>query len=464
MSMQVIGTLRDFRRSRLNILAPHIGHLYTMVLADIFKRWQLLQGKTAYLCTGTDEHGMKIQRAAERAEVPPKEFCDENSAKFQSLAEAASIDHDFFIRTTDEDHKAAVGQFWLQMKHTVPEELGIYKGTHEGWYCVSDECFYPEELVQASIEPQTGKKIMISTETENQVEWVKEETWFFPLTKYKQRLLDFYDANPDWITPPSRLQEVRKWVENNLEDLSVTRPVSRLTWGIRDPEDHSQTIYVWVDALINYLTKAGYGSEWHTPKEGTGIWPADMHIVGKDIIRFHAVYWPALLMSLNMPLPKKILCHPHWTMSGRKMSKSIGNVVDPVLAIERWGIDPLRYFFVRSGRSGTYAKDMEYSNQLLQAVYAKELQANIGNLYQRIARPKNRKWSTFEACGWYSEGKLQLTTDGEGDLATLHRNLLRLPQSVKEAMDSLNTAEAIDQLFTILKEVSCAEYKRCNAH
>ena len=164
MSMQVIGTLRDFRRSRLNILAPHIGHLYTMVLADIFKRWQLLQGKTAYLCTGTDEHGMKIQRAAERAEVPPKEFCDENSAKFQSLAEAASIDHDFFIRTTDEDHKAAVGQFWLQMKHTVPEELGIYKGTHEGWYCVSDECFYPEELVQASIEPQTGKKIMISTE------------------------------------------------------------------------------------------------------------------------------------------------------------------------------------------------------------------------------------------------------------------------------------------------------------
>lgn len=424
-----------------------------MVVADVFKRWQQLKGVEAYLCTGTDEHGMKIQRAAEKAEVPAKQLCDENSAKFRDLAQAASIDHDFFIRTTDEDHKAAVGQFWLRLKHTVPEDFGIYKGKHQGWYCVSDECFYPEDVVQASIEPQTGKKIMISSETQNQVEWMEEETWFFPLTEYKQRLLDFYDANPDWITPRSRLHEVRNWVENNLEDLSVTRPVSRLTWGIRDPEDHTQTIYVWVDALINYMTKAGYGSKWHTSKEDTGIWPADMHVVGKDIIRFHAIYWPAFLMALDMPLPKKILCHPHWTMSGRKMSKSIGNVVDPILAIERWGIDPLRYFLVRNGRSGTYAKDMEYSNQLMEAVYAKELQANIGNLFQRIARPKKAKWSTYEACRAYRDGKFELVTASEDDLAPLHKALSTTPPAVQTAMDELNTAEAIDVIFTLLKEV-----------
>lgn len=425
-----------------------------MVLADIFKRWQQLKGNEAYLCTGTDEHGMKIQRAAEKAEVSAKELCDENSAKFRDLAQAAAIDHDFFIRTTDTDHKEAVGQFWLRLKHTVPQNLGIYKGKHEGWYCVSDECFYPEDLVAPSIEPQTGKKIMISTETENQVEWMSEETWFFPLTKYKQRLLDFYAANPDWIMPRTKLQEVRNWVENNLEDLSVTRPVSRLTWGIRDPEDHTQTIYVWVDALINYLTKAGYGSAWHTPKEDTGIWPADMHVVGKDIIRFHAVYWPALLMALDMPLPKRILCHPHWTMSGRKMSKSIGNVVDPMLALERWGIDSLRYFLVRSGRSGTYDKDMAYSNQLMEVVYAKELQANIGNLFQRIARPKTGKWSTYEATRAYREGKFQLSTEDEERLAPLHESMTLVSSAVRDAMDGLNTAEAIDQIFNLLKEVS----------
>lgn len=429
-----------------------------MVLADVFKRWQRLKGNEAYLCTGTDEHGMKIQRAAERAEVPAKELCDENSGKFRALAQAANIDHDFFIRTTDQDHKDAVGQFWLQLKHTVPENLGIYKGVHEGWYCVSDECFYPEDLVQASIEPQTGKKIMISTETENQVEWVKEETWFFPLKKYKQRLLDFYEANPDWITPRSRLEEVRYWVENNLEDLSVTRPVSRLTWGIRDPEDHTQTIYVWVDALINYLTKAGYGSAWHTPKEDMGIWPADMQIVGKDIIRFHAIYWPALLMALDIPLPKKILCHPHWTMSGRKMSKSIGNVVDPNLAIERWGIDPLRYFLVRNGRSGTYGKDMEFSNQLIEAIYAKELQANVGNLFQRIARPKNGKWSTLVATRAHKNGDFELVPKEYVEGLKLHEAILAVPRAVSEAMDNLNTAEAIDHIYTLLRDVSYSSH------
>lgn len=423
-----------------------------MIVADVFKRWQQLQGKQAYLCTGTDEHGMKIQQAAAKQEIPVKEFCDENSQKFRDLAAAVDLSHDFFIRTTDEEHKHAVSEFWLQLKNAAPDQLGIYKGSHEGWYCVSDECFYPDELVQPSIVAQTGRKIMVSVETDNEVEWVKEQSWFFPLKKYKQRLLDFYDANPDWITPQAKMNEVRYWVENHLEDLSITRPASRLNWGIRDPDDPSQTIYVWVDALINYLTKAGYSKDWHMPQDDTGIWPADLHVVGKDIIRFHAVYWPALLMALNMPLPRKILCHNHWTMSGRKMSKSIGNVVNPFFAIQRWEVDPLRYFLMRNGQ---FHKDMSYSNQLIAPIYAKELQANIGNLFQRVARPRRANYSVTEAVVAYKEGKCRASGASGCDFAALESSLRNTPDLVKEAMDNMDTGTAVRHIYELLREVSC---------
>ncbi|KAL7893779.1 tRNA synthetases class I (M) domain-containing protein [Trichoderma sp. TUCIM 5745] len=438
--------------------APHIGHLYSMVLADVIKRWQQIKGKEAFLCTGTDEHGMKIQRAALKHGMEPKEFCDGNSNKFRELVAAANISNDFFIRTTDQEHKDAVAQFWLHLKHSTPESLGLYKGSHEGWYCVSDECFYPEDLVRPSIAPQTGKKIMVSTETDNEVEWIKEETWFFPLTKYKDALLKLYDENPGWIKPAHRMAEAREWIENHLEDLSVTRPASRLNWGVSDPEDKNQTIYVWVDALINYITKAGYGSKWHTAKDDMGIWPANLQVIGKDILRFHTIYWPALLMALGLPVSKGYLCHNHWTMSNRKMSKSLGNVVNPFFAIQRWGIDPLRYFLMRNA---TLHKDMSYSNQLIGTIYMKELQANIGNLFYRIAKPKSSvRWSTLEAVAAFRNGSLNAwaekhgTNDSEADYFSLESHLSESPEAFCKEMDDYDTSAAIRVVFELLRETN----------
>ncbi|KKP01386.1 hypothetical protein THAR02_06501 [Trichoderma harzianum] len=438
--------------------APHIGHLYTMVVTDVIKRWQQIKGKEAYLCTGTDEHGMKIQRAATKNGMEPKEFCDVNSNKFRELVAAANISNDFFIRTTDQDHKDVVAQVWLHLKHATPESLGLYKGSHEGWYCVSDECFYPEDLVRPSIAPQTGKKIMVSTETDNEVEWIKEETWFFPLTKYKDALLKIYDENPGWIKPAHRMAEARDWIENHLEDLSVTRPASRLNWGVADPEDKSQTIYVWVDALINYLTKAGYGSKWHSAKEDMGLWPANLQVIGKDILRFHTIYWPALLLALGLPVSQGFLCHNHWTMSNRKMSKSLGNVVNPIFAIQRWGIDPLRYFLMRNA---SLHKDMSYSNQLIGTVYVKELQANIGNLFYRIAKPKaSVRWSTLEAVTAYRNGDLDVWAGNHGAnnadamYFSLEGHLAEKPVAFAKEMDDYDTSAAIREIFELLRETN----------
>lgn len=450
-------------------IAPHVGHLYSMVLADVLKRWQQINNRQAVLCTGTDEHGIKIQKAAARDDMLPKEFCDLNSYKFRRLAKEAGVDHDFFLRTTDDQHKEAVRRFWLQLKHSLPEDRGLYKGTHKGWYCVDDECFYPADMVQPSMVPQTGKKIMVNTETENEVEWVEEETWFFPLTKYRDDLLAFYDANPDWIAPAHKMKEVRHWVENHLEDLSVTRPASRLAWGIPDPEDEGQTIYVWVDALINYITNAGYGTRWHTAKEAMGLWPADLQVIGKDILRFHGIYWPALLMAMGLPLPKKILCHSHWTMSNRKMSKSLGNVVDPFFAMHRWGTDPLRYFLMRGSN---LSKDMSYSNQLIGPVYTKELQANLGNLFYRVARPKvTSKWSTLEAVAAYRDGALDellncKDKDGVGQhYFSLEPSLAKTTTAFGDEMDKCNTGGALREVFELLREVrsrrAMAEWRPC---
>jgi methionyl-tRNA synthetase len=425
-----------------------------MVLADVLKRWQELNGKKTFLCTGTDEHGMKIQRAAAKEGLPPKEFCDNNSQKFKELASLANISHDFFIRTTDEEHKRVVEQFWLHLKNTPPESLGLYKGTHEGWYCVSDECFYAEDEVQTTVVPQTGNKIMASIESGNEVEWIKEDTWFFPLSKYKDQLLRFYDENPDWIEPRHRMNEVRNWVENHLEDLSISRPASRLSWGIPDPEDSSNTIYVWVDALINYLTKAGFGTKWQLDSADKGIWPADVQVIGKDIIRFHAVYWPAMLMAIGLPLPKKLLCHNHWTMSNRKMSKSLGNVVNPFFAVERFQLDPIRYFLMRNG---SFMKDMSYSNDIIMTVYEKELQALIGNTLSRLSRVRSRKWSTLGALEWAQKGFDIAQIEAHPQAAeylSLEEALEKTPKLFGESMDDMNLSRAIREVAQLLSEVS----------
>ncbi|KAG5945117.1 hypothetical protein E4U59_006326 [Claviceps monticola] len=434
--------------------APHIGHFYTMVLGDVFKRWQQMRGEEAFLLTGTDEHGLKVQRAAEKQGLDVKEFCDANSNKFRDLAAAGGILNDAFMRTTDPQHKKAVSEVWLQLKNALPKHLGLYKGTHKGWYAVSDECFYPEGMVRTNIVPQTGKKIMVSVETGSEVEWVEEETWFFPLTKYKHRLLEFYDKNPRWITPSHRLNEVRQWVEDNLQDISITRPASRLSWGIPVPEDDSQTIYVWVDALVNYITQAGYGTEWHSQSEPMGIWPADLQIVGKDILRFHAIYWPALLMALELPPPKHLLCHNHWTMSNQKMSKSVGNVVNPFFALQRWDVDTLRYYLMRNAG---LSKDMSYANQQIAVVYMKELQANMGNLLHRITRSKfKNKWSLVEVMEDLRDGKIRAMAKRYANTkyTSLDEHLKRCPIEYRRKLNYYHTSGALHELFNLLIETN----------
>lgn len=360
--------------------APHIGHMYTMILADVLKRWHKLKGRQSLLLTGTDEHGMKVQQAAENHDTPSKEWCDIQADKFKQLAAKTNLANDFFIRTTDEDHKEAVRHFWFLLK----EKGLIYESKHEGWYCVSDETFYPESMLDRKIDPLTGDVSLASVESGNSVEWTEEKNYHFRMSALKDQLLEFYQQNPDFIVPRPRMREVVHWVQNNLEDLSISRPSSRLSWGIRVPGDDTQTIYVWVDALINYLTKAGFPN-WTPARESDGGWPADVHVIGKDIVRFHGVYWPALLLAVGISPPKKLLSHAHWTMNGRKMSKSLGNVVNPYYAIERWGVDTMRLFMVLDGG---IENDANYDNEIIVQRYKKVLAGTFGNLLSRITRSK----------------------------------------------------------------------------
>ncbi|KAL7625678.1 methionyl-tRNA synthetase [Parahypoxylon ruwenzoriense] len=412
-----------------------------MLIADALKRWQVLKGRQAILSTGTDEHGMKVQRAAELQDVQPKALCDTNAETFKDLARKANISNDYFIRTTDPEHRDAVEYFWARLR----EGGYIYETTHEGWYCIGDETFYPDTMVEKRISPLTGKVFMASIETGNAVEWTEEKNYHFRLTAFRERLLQFYADNPGWVVPRSRLAEVVDWVENNLEDLSISRPVSRLSWGIPVPDDLTQTIYVWVDALINYITVAGYPM-WPPGSEHAQGWPADVHVVGKDIVRFHSVYWPALLMALDLPLPKRVLSHGHWLMSRQKMSKSVGNVVNPFFAIDRWGVDTMRYYLIYQG---SIANDSDYNNEFIVDRYKKGLQGGLGNLLNRITRPRN--WSVRKAviamCG----------KQGPSLLERVNIQTLRLESSAEVVdghMQDLNPSAALREIMEFVFETN----------
>lgn len=414
--------------------------MYSMVLADVFKRWQTLLGNRAFFCTGTDEHGMKVQQAAALAEVPPKQFCDDNAEKFEELAQLSRIDYDRFIRTTDRDHVQAVEHFWFLLR----ERGLIYETKHEGWYSVSDECFYPESQLVKHQDRFTGAVYMASAETKNKVEWVEEKNYCFRMTALKDRLLDFYKNNPGWIEPAYRMNEVVQWVENHLSDLSISRPVQRLSWGIRVPDDPSQTIYVWIDALINYLTAAGFPT-WAPGQWQSGGWPADVHVVGKDILRFHCVYWPALLMALDLPLPKKVLVHSHWTLNKTKMSKSLGNVVNPLYAINRWGVDTVRFYLLFEGG---IADDADYSNKTLVVKYKKYLQWGFGNLLGRLTRPE--VWNVRDIVeNSFVEGaheRHRLSQSLQDAAAGLENILMSLAPGVARHMEQHNPVAAIRQI------------------
>ncbi|KAI5918916.1 methionyl-tRNA synthetase [Camillea tinctor] len=415
--------------------SPHVGHLYSMLVADVIKRWEVLKGKRVYLSTGTDEHGMKVQQAAELQDMHPKLLCDTNSETFRDLAKKANITNDYFIRTTDPEHRDAVRYFWARLR----DSGYIYESKHEGWYCVSDETFYPESMVAKDVSPVDGKVIMVSMETGNTVEWLEERNYHFRLTAFRDRLLQFYHDNPNWVVPRNRFVEVIDWVQNHLEDLSISRPASRLSWGIPVPDDPSQTIYVWVDALVNYLTTAGY-PVWRPGSEHTQGWPADVHVVGKDIVRFHCVYWPALLMAVDLPLPRQVLSHGHWLMSKKKMSKSRGNVVNPFFALSRWGVDILRYFLMHGS---AITDDADYNNELIIEKY-KKLQGGLGNLLNRVTRPKD--WSVREAVKFMTQKHPSPLLP---IVETYKNEVEQAMKIVFENMDTLNPNVALREIMEI---------------
>ena len=297
---------------------PHIGHAYTSTACDVIARFMRLGGRQVFFLSGTDEHGQKVEQSAEKKGLEPQAFVDEVSKSFQDLLRILNISNDKFIRTTSEQHKQSVQHFWT----TLVEKGYIYKGTYSGWYSVRDECFYNESELIDGIAP-TGA----------QVEWVpKEESYFFRLGAFEEKLLAYYDANPDFVAPKSRRNEVLSFVKGGLKDLSISR--ASFKWGVPVPGDEEHHVmYVWIDALANYISALGYPADRNGDFET--FWPAALHIVGKDILRFHAVYWPAFLMAADLPLPKRIFAHGWWTREGEKISKSLGNVIDPIQLVEK---------------------------------------------------------------------------------------------------------------------------------
>ncbi len=346
---------------------PHMGHAYSSIIADFFARFKKIDGFKVNFLTGTDEHGLKIQRAAEVKGIDPLKFCDEISLTFKDLSKTLNLTNTDFIRTTESRHKKSVQNLWKVLE----KNNEIYLSKYSGWYSVSDEAFYSDD----EIEEINGKKI--SSSSKSSVEWVDEESYFFRLSKWEKPLLDLYKDNPYFISPPSRKNEIVSFVKSGLKDLSISR--KSFSWGIPVPNNKDHVIYVWLDALTNYLSALNYPD---TNNElYKNFWPASMHLIGKDIIRFHAVYWPAFLMAAKLPLPKQIYGHG-WILSGdEKMSKSKGNILDPLEIIDKYGLDPLRYYLIKEV---SFGNDGNISQDRLEDCINSDLANNFGNLCQRV--------------------------------------------------------------------------------
>ena len=344
---------------------PHIGHAYEAIAADVIARFQRALGRDVRFQTGTDEHGLKMAQAARAEGVKPRAFADKMSRLFLEMCDVLNVSYDRFIRTSEPDHHRASQAIWQAM-----EERGdLYLDRYEGWYSVRDEAYYDDgELTTA----EGGTKL---SPQGTPVEWTVEESWFFRLSKYQQPLLDLYATKPEFIQPESRRNEVVRFVEGGLKDLSISR--TSFDWGVRVPGSDNHVMYVWLDALTNYITGLGYPDETELWKR---YWPADVHLIGKDVVRFHAVYWPAFLMSAGIELPKTVYGHGFLLSRGEKMSKSVGNVIDPFSLAETFGVDALRYFLMREV---TFGQDGSYSAEAIVNRVNAELANSFGNLAQR---------------------------------------------------------------------------------
>ena len=346
---------------------PHMGHAYSSIVADFFARFKKIQGFDVFFLTGTDEHGQKIQRSAESANMDPQSFCDQISKTFFNLSKTLNLSNNDFIRTTENRHKKSVINLW----NILEKKNEIYLSKYSGWYSVSDEAFYSDDEIEEFNDSKVSKS------SGSQVEWVEEESYFFKLSKWQKPLLNFYNENPNFILPESRKNEVISFVKSGLKDLSVSR--KSFSWGIQVPTNKDHVIYVWLDALTNYISALNYPNT--NDNLYKNFWPASLHLIGKDILRFHAIYWPAFLLAADIPPPKRVYGHG-WILSNeQKMSKSKGNILDPLEIIHKYGVDSLRYYLIKEV---SFGNDGNISEEKLENCINSDLANNFGNLCQRV--------------------------------------------------------------------------------
>ena len=399
---------------------PHIGHAYTTLACDVLARFQRCDGHEVKFLTGTDEHGQKVEIAAQKAGIDPQSFTDAVSQNFQDLAVRMNFSNDEFIRTTSDRHKKTCQKLWSLLL----EKGHIYLGKYAGWYSVRDEAYYTETEIVDGKAP-TGAP----------VEWVEEPSYFFNLSAWQDKLLAFYEANPDFVAPQSRFNEIKSFVSGGLKDLSVSR--TSFKWGVPVPGDDAHVMYVWLDALTNYLTVAGWGDD---EASYEALWPANIHMVGKDILRFHAVYWPAFLMAADLPLPSRVYAHGWWTNEGQKISKSLGNVIDPHALVDEFGLDQTRYFLMREvpfGRDGDFAR-----SAMIQRINS-DLANDLGNLSNRVQS------LIFKNCDGHLPALPNNPTDDDAALLAAVDGLL---DAVKEAVLHQQFHEALRLIWDVISQ------------
>ncbi len=402
--------------------APHVGHAYTTIAADVMARWKRLDGYDVFFLTGTDEHGQKVEKAAADAGMAPQSFVDGISAQFQAMTARMGISNDAFIRTTEERHRLSCAALWER----VAEAGDIYLGGYEGWYAVRDEAFYgADELLDGP----NGKL----APTGAPVEWVTEPSYFFRLAAWQERLLAFYEANPDFLAPSSTRNEVLSFVRGGLTDLSISR--TSFTWGIPVPGDPAHVMYVWFDALTNYITALGYPAD---DADLWRFWPADLHLVGKEIARFHMVFWPAFLMSAGIPPPKRVFANGWLTIEGEKMSKSVGNVIDPMALADELGLDSVRFYLMREVPFGN---DGNYSRRALIGRMNTELANDFGNLAQRSLSLLAKN------CG----GRLPPVGPTTEDDAALREMADALPDALRVRFDRQAIGDGIEEVWKVIR-------------
>lgn len=412
-----------------------IGNAYTTIAADTMARYKRAQGYDTFFLTGTDEHGLKIEQKAEAKGIKPQQFVDDMAASYKKLWKMLDISYDKFIRTTDEEHVKAVQKIFERLL----KQGDIYLGEYQGWYSVEDEEYFTESQLAEVYKDDNGKVIGGKAPSGHEVKLIKEPSYFFRMSKYADRLLDYYNEHPEFILPHSREKEmVNNFIKPGLEDLSVTR--TTVNWGIPVPSDPKHVVYVWIDALSNYITALGYGSDNESLFEK--YWPADVHLVGKEIVRFHTIYWPIMLMALDLPLPKQIFGHGWVLMKDGKMSKSKGNAVYPEMIVERYGLDALRYYLMREipfGSDGIFTPE-----DFVERVNF-DLANDLGNLLNRTVSMINQ----------YQDGMVAPVTETEDEFAkSLRETAQATIDNYYQKMDQLHFSQALDEIWKLISRAN----------